>query len=280
MVTPDDSDGRAPLASVRRSLVAVASRLANRYGALGAVHRAYWRGRLTVLPEDGTVSVGGTTARFGVSTRSERRRVRHLGGERFVLEEFLDGLAGTETVWDVGACVGTYACFLAQRLPEGRIVAFEPEPTNVARLRANLRANAPADRWTVTAAALSDRDGMATLDSEFVEPGGGHHHLTEADGRVQVDVRRGESLVSEGTPAPDVLKLDVQGAELKVLRGMGGSLSTVDRIFAELHTEKAKRYGTTTDEVEGFLADAGYSVERLGEPTNGRPGVYFVRASR
>lgn len=280
MATPDDSDERAPLASVRRSLVAAASRLSNRYGALGAVHRAYWRGRLTVLPEDGTVSVGGTTARFGVSTRSERRRVRHLGGERFVLEELLDGLAGTETVWDVGACVGTYACFLAQRLPEGRIVAFEPEPTNVARLRANLRANAPADRWTVTAAALSDRDGMATLDSEFVEPGGGHHHLTEADGRVQVDVRRGESLVSEGTPAPDVLKLDVQGAELKVLRGMGGSLSAVDRIFAELHTEKAKRYGTTTDEVEAFLADAGYSVERLGGPTNGRPGAYFVRASR
>lgn len=278
-MVPDRSDSASRRSAVGGALVGVAGRLANRSDAVGALHRAYWRARLAVLPESGTVSVGRTTARFAVSTRSERRRVRHLGGERFVIETLLDRLDGGETVWDVGAGVGTYACFLAQRLPTGRVVAFEPEPTNAARLRTNLRTNAPADRWTVVAAALADRDGTAALASEFVEPGGGHHYLTDAEG-VSVSVRRGASLVSEGVPAPDVLKLDVQGAELLALQGMGDALSTVDRIVAELHTEKTGRYGTTAREVEAFLADSGYAVERLGKPTNGRPGVYFVYTSR
>ncbi|QLG29563.1 FkbM family methyltransferase [Halorarum halophilum] len=225
------------------------------------------------------MQVGDTTARFGVSTRSERRRVRRLGGERFVLEAFLEDLTGTETVWDVGACVGTYACFAAQKLPEGRVIAFEPEPTNRVRLRVNLRANAPPERWQIVPAALSDRDGTATLASEFVEPGGGHHYLSDGAGRP-VEARRGESIASRGYPSPDVLKLDVQGAELDALHGMGDALDGVDVIYAELHTRKSGRYGTTVEEVEEYLRKAGYSVEHLGEPTTGRPGVYFVRAYR
>jgi FkbM family methyltransferase len=254
--------------------------LTNRFDRLGAVHRAYWRMRLRVLAEDGSLRVRGSTSDFGVSTRSERRRVRNLGGERFVLESLLDDLTGTETFWDVGACVGTYACFAAQRLTEGRVVAFEPEPTNRRRLDSNLRANAPGDRWKLSSLALADFDGSGRLASEFVEPGGGHHHLSPSDDGVPVDVRRGETLCRRGMPAPDVMKIDVQGAELRVLRGMGDALSAPDTLYVEMHTEKTGRYGSTTADAEEFLADAGYSVERLGEPTNGRPGVYFVRASR
>lgn len=273
--------GRRPSGErAKRAVVRTLSRATNRYERLGDVHRAYWRGRLALRPEDGTVRVGGTTAEFGVSTRSERRRVRHLGGERPVLRAMLDGLTGAETVWDVGACVGTYACFVVRRLSGGSVVAFEPEPTNRRRLRENLTANAPGDRWEVSPVALSDTDGTGTLASEFVEAGGGHHHLTEADDGVPVELRRGESLLTSGTPAPDVLKVDVQGAELRVLRGMDDALSSVDDVYLELHPTKAERYGSSAAEVETFLREAGYSLDRLGEPTNGRPGVYFLHARR
>lgn len=280
---PDDRQGRLSDVASKRALAGVASRLADRYDVLGTVHRAYWRARLAALVEDGTVQVGETTARFGVSTRSERRRVEHLGGERFVLEALLEGLSGDETVWDVGACVGTYACFAAQRLSDGHVVAFEPEPTNRRRLECNLRENAPASRWTALSTALSDYDGAASLASEFTEAGGGHHHLDAFDARedrTPVEVRRGASLCAAGVPAPDVLKVDVQGAELQVLRGMGAALDGVETMYVEMHREKTAWYGSTTDEVEAFLEDSGFTIERLGGPTNGRPGVYFLRADR
>lgn len=264
----------------KRVAVRTLSRAANRYERLDDVHRAYWRGRLLLRRGKATVRVDGTTAEFDVTTRSERRRVDHLGGERPVLRTLLDNLAGTETVWDVGACVGTYACLVARRLSSGRVVAFEPEPTNRRRLRENLSANAPGDRWKISPAALSDVDGSGNLASEFVEEGGGHHYLTESGDGIPVEVRRGESLVAAGTPAPDVLKVDVQGAELRVLRGMGDVLPSVDEVYLEVHPTKAKRYGSSAAEVETFLQEAGYTLDRLGEPTNGRPGVYFLHARR
>lgn len=302
-MTADDSGAASVRASLSGALANAPARLASRFSIVGTTHRAYWRWRLALGPPHGTATVGGTTARFVVSTWSERKRVRDFGGEQFVLARLLEDLTGSETVWDVGACVGTYACFAVQRLPLGRVVAFEPETTNRARLRENLRLNATADRWTVSAAALADHDGTATLASEFVEAGGGHHHLVDdgvtGDGGSATDdedvaaeydataavgsavtVRRGESLVAEGIPAPDVLKLDVQGAELQVLRGMGEALDDVDTIYAELHTEKTKWYGATAEAVETFLREAGYSIEHLGEPTARRGGVYFVRARR
>lgn len=286
-MTPSSDSAGASSRSPVEAFVDAAARLVNGSDTLTAGYRTVSRWRFAILDEEETVSVRDRTARFGISTLPERSRVRRLGGERFVLEAFLDDLTGTETVWDVGACVGSYAAFAAQRLTDGRLVAFEPEPTNRNRLEANLRANAPDDRWTVSPVALSDRDGDATLASEIVVAGGGHHYLSDAeavdgegDDERRVETRRGESLVAEGTPAPDVMKIDVQGAELRVLRGMGDVLENVDTIYAELHAEKSGRYGSTAEETEAFLEAAGFSVEPLGDPTNERSGVYLVRARR
>ncbi|MFB6165671.1 MAG: FkbM family methyltransferase [Haloarculaceae archaeon] len=222
--------------------------------------------------------VGGRRARFDVSTRTEYVRAADLGGEAHVLESLLDGLDGDEVVWDVGACVGTYACFLARALPDGHVVAFEPEPTNRRRLRRNLAANARPERWTVVADALSDTDGRATLSAEFEEAGAGHHRLVPAGGDgPQVTTRRGDSLAGV-LPRPDVVKIDVQGAELQVLRSMGDALAAVDRVYVEVHRQAIERYGATPSAVESALRDAGFALSRLGEPTANRGGVYFLEA--
>lgn len=261
--------------------------------------RAYWRIGSLLHGGSRTVAVGGASAEFGLSTRAEYLRAKSLGGERPVLTALLEELTGTETVWDVGACVGTYTCLVATKLTTGRVVGFEPEPANYARLQANLVANAPGERFATARVALSDRDGNATLCSESAEAGGGHHYLTSAlatgeDGRPvegrlagdrstnarPVEKRRGETLVRRGLAAPDLLKIDVQGAELDVLRGMDRVLESVETIYLEVHPEKCTRYGTTAKEVERYLQAAGYELTHLGEPMTGRPGVYFLRAGR
>jgi FkbM family methyltransferase len=247
------------------------------------VESAYWRLGALLFGGKRTVRVGEVSARYGLSTRAEYLRAKSLGGERAVLEALLGELEGDETVWDVGAGVGTYTCLLANALDSGRVVGFEPEPTNGARLRANLVCNAPGERFAVSGVALWDRDGETTLasegDPESTEAGEGHHYLS-ADGEGRVEARRGASLVESGLAPPDVLKIDVQGGELQVLRGMGAVIGDVRTIYLEVHPEKCERYGTTAVQVEGFLRDAGFSLARIGTPTTGRGGVYFLRAHR
>jgi FkbM family methyltransferase len=243
------------------------------------VESAYWRLGAFLLGGKRTVRVGDATARFGLSTRAEYLRAKSLGGERPVIEALLGELDGTETVWDVGACVGTYACLVADTLSTGSVIAFEPEPTNRSRLRSNLKRSAPRERWAVSPVALSDRNGTATLRSDSTEAGGGHHYLSAGDG-YPVETRRGASLVEEGLAAPDVLEIDVQGAEGQVLSGLGDVLRGVRAIYLEVHPEKCRRYGTTAEDIERFLRETGYSLERMGTPTTGRSGVYFLRARR
>jgi FkbM family methyltransferase len=244
------------------------------------IEKAYCMVRIAASGGELDAQIADTVVNFGLSTRGEYRRAKDLGGERAVIEALLAELSGTETVWDVGACVGTYTCFIASRLTTGCVVGFEPEEVNRSRLRMNLAHNASAERFQVSPVALSDENGTATLSSEFVEAGGGHHYLTDETG-PQIETKRGDTLVREKSlSAPDVVKIDVQGAELAVLRGLDGVLDGIRSIYLEVHPEKCGRYGATAEAVEAFLRDAGYSLMHLGEPTDRRSGVYFVHASR
>ena len=232
-------------------------------------------------------TVAGETVEFPVTNWYELRRARGALDEEAVLESLLDDLDGDEVVWDIGATVGTYACFLARRLETGRVVAFEPSPANRRRLAENLRANAPAERWRVSPVALTDTDGpvglVAASNNEADVPGMGHHHLAPDRGR-SVQGCRGASLVGDGYAAPDVLKIDVQGAELQVLRGLGEHLDGVDIAYVELHPSKGERYGTDAATVESFLRERGFSLQRLGTTSDGRADlgedVFHVRAVR
>ncbi|MDS0295241.1 FkbM family methyltransferase [Halogeometricum luteum] len=248
---------------------------------------SYWRARLAPSGWRHRAELDGLSAEFRMATRCEFQRATTLVGEGAVISALLSELDGDEVVWDVGANVGMYACFVLRKLTGGAVVCFEPEPSNEARLRTNLAANGPERRWRTSTLALSDRSGPGRLASERREVGAGHHYLTDGEGEsetegqvLRVDCRRGDELAGGAFPSPDVVKIDVQGAELNVLRGMGDALDGVETAFVEVHAEKCRRYGTTAEEIEGYLRDRGFSLDSLGEPTWDRRGVYHVRARR
>lgn len=257
----------------------VGARVSKRLGVHEQVRSVYWRLRLARSGWRCRTAMGTARAEFVTKSRSEYERATTFLGEHHVVERLLDDLRSDDVFWDVGATVGTYACLATSVLPGGSVVGIEPEPTNANRLRQNLRLNAPTNRWSVLEVALGDADGRARLASERVEAGAGHHRVVE-EGGSEVLRRRGTSLVDEGTPAPDVMKIDVQGAELDVLRGMGTVLGDVRQLYVEVHIEKCKRYGATSEEVEAFLSEAGFDVQSLGEPNWDRDGVYHIRATR
>jgi FkbM family methyltransferase len=137
--------------------------------------------------------------------------------------------------WDIGGHIGFHALAFASLVgPTGKVLSFEPNPTNLARMEQNFSRNpALASRVSVRPLALSDRSGVAEFRfSNDVESGiSSGSHLTTADapsgeetyqsfGLTEVKTATIDELVASGeAPPPDVMKIDVEGAEAAVLRG-------------------------------------------------------------
>lgn len=144
--------------------------------------------------------------------------------------------------WDIGAHIGYFTLALSRLVgPEGRVYAFEPLPDNLRRLRANVAASG-APNVDALGLALSDRRGLARLTrgestlTGALDPGGdlSSTALTFTD---TVD-----GLVARGNVPPEVMKIDVEGAEGAVLRGARETIaSSRPLLVIELHSPEAAR---------------------------------------
>jgi FkbM family methyltransferase len=128
------------------------------------------------------------------------------------------------TVIDVGANLGFYTLELARLVGAGGVVhAFEPEPANYRLLSQAIGANG-YDNVVAHEVAVSDRSGSTELFLSEIHQGD-HRILPGPDHRRHLTVRM--TSVDEFLPPPvrvDVIKIDVQGAEGRVLRGMEGTI--------------------------------------------------------
>jgi FkbM family methyltransferase len=125
------------------------------------------------------------------------------------------------TAFDVGANIGLSALELSRSVGSGgKVIAFEPHPGTAARLAANIRANA-AESIHVEQVAVSEQSGTIvfhesaepTFSSATVVP----RHVVRS---FEVPVTTLDEVWRRyGTPVVSVVKVDVEGGELQVLRG-------------------------------------------------------------
>ncbi len=129
---------------------------------------------------------------------------------------FAKAVHSADVVYDVGANVGFYT-LLASRLVgrQGRVYSFEPFPNNIAVLNRHLRLN-DVTNATVFEAAVADKPGhMRFAQGELHQEG----RLSET-GSIKVRVVSLDDLVLSGlAQPPQLMKIDVEGAELQVLHG-------------------------------------------------------------
>lgn len=147
--------------------------------------------------------------------------------ESEVLEALRPFLAPGCVFWDVGANIGLHAISAAQLVPGLTVCAFEPNPRTLQRLRTNIAANPLS--ITVWPGALGEQQGHAQLT--LFEGNSGQSLVgapaTAHASTVSVPLARADALIAEGKlPAPDVMKLDVEGYEANVLSGFGSLLGT------------------------------------------------------
>ena len=155
--------------------------------------------------------------------------------------------AGEKSIFlDIGAHGAMYSIIVANENLADRIVAFEPEPTNLAQLRANLFINHLLGRIEVIEKAASDHTGRIPF---FLAQEGnrGGSRMTENEpeiliGKIEVDAAPMDAMV-EFKDGFVTAKIDVEGSEMTVLAGMTNiiagnrclfQIESFDERFAEL----------------------------------------------
>ena len=173
------------------------------------------------------------------------------------------------TVIDIGANIG-YFSLLASTLagPQGRVHAFEPDPSNCRILRRNLRINR-AVNVRVVQAALSNNDEPLHLYLNSTNKG--DHRIWGSNGevrkRIKIRAMPLDRYLEKTSTSPSFIKLDVQGAEGKVLEGMQETLAQPGPkyLILEFWPEALRRCETNPKQVIKQIADAGFTIRVVAD---------------
>lgn len=190
-----------------------------------------------------------------------------LSLERFMLGGLQRLVRKGDVVYDIGANIGLYSRFIVQQFGASRVCAFEPMENNRLLLAENVKIAGCDSRVSIFQCAVGNEDGTVEFQIDDLTSNSGS--LDAVTGgkaspsraqyglpprTVRVKVARLDTLVeAESLPMPDVIKLDVEGAEAMALEGASSLLSSHGpRLAIELHGPEVAR------RVVEFLWSIGY----------------------
>lgn len=177
---------------------------------------------------------------------------------------------------DVGAHVGRWALRMAKKA--SKVIAVEANPATAAVLRAHIDLNAVDNVEVVEMAAWDTDTNLILSDPNSKVTGGSTRVLEQSTSDEEtVPARPLDSVLGDITP--DLIKLDVEGADLHALRGMRLTLARAEpTLFIEDHSI----YGFyLLDDLKALLAELGYSWREWSAPLQGgRFAPYIIAVPR
>lgn len=181
------------------------------------------------------------------------------------LARFL-GAAGAKLMFDIGA-EGGYETILAAKAGM-KVYAFEPDPTGLKALEANLKAEGVSHMVTIVPKAVSDFDGQA----EFYFGQQSTLVPTENVKSTIVEVTKLSTLMKEQNVLPDFIKIDAEGANLGVVKGYAFEVHKPLILSVE--------YEAHEQEIDTILRENGYGiVYAIYRPVNKQRRAIFWRYS-
>lgn len=187
--------------------------------------------------------------------------------EKFLLRHVRKGSA----FLDVGANIGYFSLLIAHEFAgQCRVTAFEPNPKICALLRQGAEGSRGRSGIQIVEAAASDAAGELELvvDAENT----GHAFLgAKGEGSVRVAVLKLDDWL-EKHPQPEpvaAIKLDVEGCEMKALRGMEATLRKHrPALVVEVIDSHLEQFGSSRSELIAFLTALGYVEETPSRDDN------------
>jgi FkbM family methyltransferase len=222
--------------------------------------------------------IQGHTLRYLPGTRPVRMRYAHSksSSARYDALQVLwltTHLDEGDVALDIGAHCGAYSVLMAAQCGQtGHVVAFEPDPYARQLLAKNLGLNPRIKRPTVEVCACSDEVGEAILFSR-----GGNSQSSLARSAVEFspahkseEIRVAtvtlDSYLSEHRlPVPRCVKIDAEGAEIRILKGAKQFLASAAGVVCELHPYAWPEFGSTLAELKQLAAESGRRIRYLDQ---------------
>ena len=196
--------------------------------------------------------------RFAIHVREHRMFWLRppLTNEGFMLGVLRRLIRQGDVVYDIGANIGLYCRFMVQCFKSSHVYAFEPVETNRLLIARNMAIAARSNQVTILPCAVADNDGTAEFEIDDLTSNTGAlcavTHGKASESRAQyglppvttrVQIARLDTLIeSQCLATPDVIKIDVEGAESMVLDGSRNLLSAHrPRLAIELHNADVGR---------------------------------------
>ena len=175
-----------------------------------------------------------------------------------------------DTFWDIGANIGWFSLFASKIVgSRGKVFSFEPSPDVFSLLSANIRG---LSSIRAIQCGVGNADTVAAFaahgvsnSSSFVEAVTKINCSPETPIRkVEVKIRKVDTLVKDIGAVPRLAKIDVEGFELEVLKGAADLLSSgTDRpnLLVEIHPPQLNLSGGSDAQFFQFLREHGYEWE-------------------
>ena len=203
---------------------------------------------------------GGKKLRFKVGSRPIRRKYLTSSNDidrndvlqiNYLEENFKDN----DILWDIGSHHGHYSIFAASKVAgDNQVFSFEPNPAARKVQQRNIRLNNFGKKISLAPIALSNHNGYETF--EF-DGGNANAHIVKgavAGARyAQVECKTVSALLDK-LPAPTIVKIDTEGAEIDILREAGTLLADRRvRFICELHPFAWLSFNVSLDDLLSIL---------------------------
>jgi len=225
--------------------------------------RRYWDRRKTFA-----LDFAGVHAVFSTTDYYSNHWFYGPQNEKFVYEPtvtrlLVERLRGSRSFADLGANLGYFTVIAAVVLIDAPVFSFESDATLVPLIIRNLELNG-RENGQVICSAVSDVEGATFTYTphpfSFVEQIAG---LDTSPFQVQLTTTTLslDSYFADKPVLPDLLKIDVDGGEMAVLRGMNRILAQPKvQIFLEVHAHHLPNFGSSAGTVLEFLYERGFKT--------------------
>ncbi|MDB5441319.1 MAG: putative methyltransferase [Caulobacteraceae bacterium] len=221
--------------------------------------------------------LGSHVLRFVPGTRPVR--LKYISSLNWVvkydaleIKTLVEGVVAGDTIFDVGAHTGEYSILLSALAgPTGTVIAFEPDSHARKILDQNIALNPDFKIPTVEALAASDTIGEAVLFSK-----GGNANSSLVPGATGGDPEaQNESIAVKLTTldfyaevnnlSPKWIKIDTEGAEIKIIKGAQSLLNSDCNFLVELHPYAWSEFGSNFDEFIEAVSQSSRRIRYLDE---------------
>ncbi len=177
-----------------------------------------------------------------------------------------------DCVIDIGGNIGQTALSLSGKVGEkGKILSFEPYPRTAGQFKTNLQLNRTIGNIKLVELGLGDKPGSFTMYQDCVTNSGANrvslNEGIELEGMQTINITTLDNYLSaDPLPAINLLKIDVEGFEMRVLKGASKTIDAYKpRIFMEVNEKNLKSQGDSARDIFDYLKTFKYNIRDVDE---------------